>query len=259
MTHSEMLANETDVLMNAEQVALYDRLQNFSLDRDEVNLSFSQRLAQDNGWSLDYAQQAIAEYKKFMFLAVAAGHPVTPSDQVDQVWHLHLSYSRSYWEEFCPQILQQPIHHEPTLGGDTENEKFMDWYGKTLESYEGFFGDKPPSYFWPNTEIRFARDLAFTRVNTQKNFVFPKSLVWQGVAIAVMAFSLIIVGFMYLQITQQSPDIRAINVFIILGLGLSYGVVNFASGVIFSIKNPDAPRYSGCSMGAGACGGCGWS
>lgn len=49
-----------------------------------VNLTFSQRLARDNCWSLNYAQRVIKEYKKFAFLAVCAGHPVTPSDQVDQ-------------------------------------------------------------------------------------------------------------------------------------------------------------------------------
>ena len=36
------------------------------------------------------APGAIEEYRKFVFLALVAGHQITPSDQVDQVWHLHL-------------------------------------------------------------------------------------------------------------------------------------------------------------------------
>ncbi len=44
------------------------------------------------------------EYRRFAFLAATAGHPVTPSDAVDQAWHLHLTYSRDYWDRFCPLL-----------------------------------------------------------------------------------------------------------------------------------------------------------
>ncbi|MEO1295024.1 MAG: hypothetical protein AAFW75_04335 [Cyanobacteria bacterium J06636_16] len=114
--------------MNSEQGELYEKIQTFTIDRPDVEFPFSQRLARDNNWSLDYAEQAIDEYKKFIFLSVAAGHPVTPSDQVDQVWHLHLTYTRSYWGDLCQQILPEPLHHDPTLGGDAEDDKFWDWY-----------------------------------------------------------------------------------------------------------------------------------
>ena len=46
-----------------------------------------------------------------MFLAVVAGHTVSPSVEVDQAWHLHLVYMQSYWREFCGEVLQQPVHH----------------------------------------------------------------------------------------------------------------------------------------------------
>lgn len=159
--------------MDSHQIALYQRIQEFSLDEPESQLSFSKRLARDNGWSLSYAQRAIAEYKKFAFLAVVAGHPVTPSDQVDQVWHLHLSYTRSYWQEFCPHILQTTLHHNPTRGGLAEGVKFEDWYSKTLASYQQFFGI-PPRDIWSNPKDRFGRDLHFVRINTQQNWVIPK-------------------------------------------------------------------------------------
>jgi len=91
--------------MNFQQTELYKRIQAFALDRPDSQLSFSQRLAKDNGWSLGYTQRAIEEYKKFIFLAVAAGHPVTPSDQIDQVWHLHLTIrdctGKSSVPKFC--------------------------------------------------------------------------------------------------------------------------------------------------------------
>ncbi len=160
--------------MNFQQIELYKRIQAFALDRPDSQLSFSQRLAKDNGWSLGYTQRVIEEYKKFIFLAVAAGHPVTPSDQIDQVWHLHLTYTRLYWQEFCPKILQTTLHHEPTRGGSSEQLKFGSWYSKTLESYEQFFGHIPPIDIWPKPKDRFGRDLHFIRINSQQSWVLSK-------------------------------------------------------------------------------------
>ncbi|HAZ44167.1 MAG TPA: TIGR04222 domain-containing membrane protein [Cyanobacteria bacterium UBA11369] len=161
--------------MNTQQAELYQRLQAFSLDAADASLPFSKRLARDNGWTIEYARRVIDEYKKFMFLAVLAGHPVTPSDQVDQAWHLHLLYTRSYWEEFCPNILQTPMHHGPTQGGIKERRKFDNWYNKTLASYEQFFQQSPPVDIWPPSHIRFGKDIKFVRVNTQENWILPKA------------------------------------------------------------------------------------
>ncbi|WP_421655276.1 glycine-rich domain-containing protein [Leptothermofonsia sp. ETS-13] len=168
--------------MNRQQAELYQRIQTFSLDEtdtaslDETDtaLPFSHRLARENGWSLEYTSRVIEEYKKFVFLAAISDHPVTPSDQVDQVWHLHLLYTRSYWEEFCPKVLQKPLHHGPTKGGTWGRQKFNDWYNKTLKSYEQFFNQPPPSDIWHPAHIRFGRDTRFTRVNTEQNWIIPK-------------------------------------------------------------------------------------
>ncbi len=90
--------------MNSQQAELYQRIQAFNLDDLGDDLSFSKRLARENGWSAKYSQEAIAEYKKFAFLAVVM-ETATPSEQVDQVWHLHLTYTHSYWLDFCPSTL----------------------------------------------------------------------------------------------------------------------------------------------------------
>ncbi|WP_026735038.1 glycine-rich domain-containing protein [Fischerella sp. PCC 9605] len=160
--------------MNTQQLELYQRIQQFCLDRIDAKLSFSKRLARDNNWTIEYAQRVIDEYKKFAFLAIVAGHLVTPSEQVDQVWHLHLIYTQSYWEDFCSQTLQKPLHHNPTKGGQQERSKFNDWYGKTLESYEHFFQQLPPPDIWSPPHIRFGRDIHFVRINTQHNWIIPK-------------------------------------------------------------------------------------
>ena len=84
-------------------------LDQFSIDPQGATLTFVQRLCRENGWSVPYAERVVREYKRFAFLAVEAGHPVTPSEDVDQAWHLHLAYTRNYWHEFCA-ILGKPLH-----------------------------------------------------------------------------------------------------------------------------------------------------
>ena len=102
-----------------------------------------------------FADRVVTEYKKFMFLAVVAGHTVSPSVEVDQAWHLHLVYMQSYWREFCGEVLQQPVHHGPTKGGQQEQDKFVDLYERTKQSYQAFFGESPPQDIWPSSKIRF--------------------------------------------------------------------------------------------------------
>jgi hypothetical protein len=157
-----------------EDDPLWARIKDFSLDDPGSTLSFSQRLARENGWSRYYASRAIEEYRKFCYLAMSAGHPVTPSDEVDQVWHLHLLYTQSYWDEFCGRTLGRPFHHGPTRGGSEESTKFRGWYEQTLASYQRTFGFPPPSDIWPAAEERFAKAEAFRRVDTASYWLVPK-------------------------------------------------------------------------------------
>lgn len=163
-----------DFNMNDDQRAVYEGLRAFSFDEGGEQLTFADRLARENDWAASYTQRAIDEYRRFLFLAVVAGHPVTPSDQVDQVWHLHLTYTRSYWDRLCGQVLGQPIHHGPTKGGHDEGRKFHDRYEATRNSYVRFFGVAPPSDIWPEPAIRFGNDQRYQRINTRRNWVIPK-------------------------------------------------------------------------------------
>ena len=135
--------------MTSTQQALYQRIENYAFDEAPAAVPFHTKLGKDNGWSLRYTARAITQYRRFAFLAVAANHPVAPSDTVDQVWHLHLLHSRSYWGRFCEQVLAAPLHHQPTEGGEQEREKFEQWYTRTLECYREYFGEAPPADIWP--------------------------------------------------------------------------------------------------------------
>lgn len=50
------------------------------------------------------------------FLSVVSDTPVTPSQDVDEVWHVHLTYLRDYWDVWCGRVLQRRLHHDPTEG-----------------------------------------------------------------------------------------------------------------------------------------------
>ena len=67
--------------MTETEQKLWQRISRFMIDEGGETLTFVSRLVRENGWSDVYAARAIEEYKRFMFLAVVAGHPVTPSDQ----------------------------------------------------------------------------------------------------------------------------------------------------------------------------------
>src|SRR5687767_9155876 len=108
--------------MNRQQSELYERVRSYRFDADGATHTFADRLAQENGWTRGYTRRVIEEYRKFAFLAAAAGHPVSPSDAVDQAWHLHLLYIRGYWDEFCGKVLGMPLHHEPSRGGGAERD-----------------------------------------------------------------------------------------------------------------------------------------
>ena len=158
---------------------LWARLEAFDLDAIGAALPFSQRLARDNGWSPAFARRVVLEYKRFVFLAATCGHPVTPSDEVDQAWHLHLVYTRSYWDELCGQVLGFALHHGPTRGGAAEGQKFGDWYARTLQSYQDAFGELPPADIWPPAAQRFGDAPYFRRVNLRRHWLLPR-LRWPG-------------------------------------------------------------------------------
>lgn len=150
---------------------LWQALKDFRIGPANAALSFTARLAQENGWSIHYAERVVDEYKRFLFLAMRAGHAVTPSDQVDQAWHLHLAYTESYWDDLCGKVLKTRLHHGPTAGGAEQKARFIDQYDRTQDSYRIHFGASPPADIWPPTGRRFSEK--FRRVNLTERWVLP--------------------------------------------------------------------------------------
>lgn len=153
---------------------LWQRIAAHRIGPADASLTFTARLARENRWSISEAERVIGEYKRFCYLALTAGHEVTPSDAVDQAWHLHLTYSRDYWEVFCPQVLRAPFHHGPTSGGPVEAGRYYRQYAETLSSYERTFGEIPPAAIWPAAIRRFKVDPRGFRVNLSHVIIVPR-------------------------------------------------------------------------------------
>src|SRR5262245_54019684 len=128
---------------------LWAQLETMEIDPPDATTRFHHRLRQYNKWTDEFAGRVTKEYRRFLYLAARARHPVTPSDTVDQAWHLHLIYTRHYWQELCGKILGLELHHEPSAGGTVESNKFERQYEQTIESYKGAFGEMPPADIWP--------------------------------------------------------------------------------------------------------------
>ena len=146
-------------LDRSELSALLARAEAYSLDCPGDVFPFSRRLQREYRWSAAYAQRVVREYKRFAVLAIAMEQGASPSPEVDRVWHLHLTDTRRYWGEFCPRILGQPLHHEPSRGGIAEARKFKEFYRQTLVAYAQLFGEPPPRDIWPAPEVVSKRSL----------------------------------------------------------------------------------------------------
>lgn len=150
-------------------------LSRYTVGPDDAALPFVRRLARENGWTPARAERVFEEYRRFCFLAVISEHQVTPSDAVDQAWHLHLTYSRDYWERFCPDVLGRPLHHGPTAGGEGERHRFFEQYALTLKAYEEAFGAPPPADIWPDARRRLIDDPRARRVHPRDGIVVPRA------------------------------------------------------------------------------------
>ncbi|MBX9883642.1 MAG: hypothetical protein K2X68_01590 [Novosphingobium sp.] len=169
--------------------SLWSALSAYEVGPVDAELSFVRRLARENGWSAAHAARVFEEYRRFLYLAVTAPHPVTPSDAVDQAWHLHLTYTRDYWDRLCAQVLGRALHHGPTKGGHAEGTRFFEQYAQTLRSYEAAFGPAPAD-IWPDARRRLQIDPKARRVHPHEALILPWRWLLGGGLLALMAYAL---------------------------------------------------------------------
>lgn len=73
------------------------------------------------------ALEYVNEYKKFLIMAACSQYMISPSEQVDHVWHLHQLCTKEY-RDFCVQVFGTYFKHTPSMGGREEGTKFKGIY-----------------------------------------------------------------------------------------------------------------------------------
>ncbi|VAW56044.1 hypothetical protein MNBD_GAMMA07-948 [hydrothermal vent metagenome] len=227
---------------------LKHKLSIFEIGSADDDFSFTQRLARENGWSIDFANQVVIEYKRFIYLVAISKHEVTPSDQVDQAWHLHMTYTRSYWVDLCKNILGFELHHNPTKGGREEGVKFNRQYSETLELYNHTFNEIPPESIWPQVEARFNLSDNFIRINKANHWVFrqPNFSFKQLMFFLILPIVLISCG----------ADANGGDIWFWLKVGFGVFIAYYVIKWLFEGGNGPGGG-GGCSSVGGGCGGSG--
>lgn len=175
---------------------LWNKILAFDLDNPPSEYGFSTRLANENYWTKDFTEQAILEYKKFMYLATSSEFMVSPSEIVDTVWHQHLIFTVSY-QEFCDLIGKQ-IQHIPSTHNKEDFRKFKQAKERTTRLYESIFGNQPIA-IWDYSDM-------FKSLNLEKANLKLRTFVNIGILIFI---SLAIPCYFLLKpiyITIHNPD-----------------------------------------------------
>lgn len=125
---------------------LWARLSAYEFD-GAGSAPYSVKLARAEGWSQAFTLRVIEEYRRFLYLTQISARQVTPSQIVDVAWHMHLTFTRDYWDDLCPNVIGKPVHHQP-CAGEEEMPRYRDQFAATKALYEAEFGAEPPADVW---------------------------------------------------------------------------------------------------------------
>lgn len=229
MTHSGM-----------KDVSVWERIRDHAFDDGQPETTFAARLSREQRWSTVFTEAAILEYRRFIYLVAIAEESLTPSQTIDDVWHLHLCYTKNYWNELCRNVIGKPIHHSPSRGGKKEDQKYVEYYQKTRELYRHEFGEDPPPEYWPMPRANRANSPILRVAIPGQNYNIRNEWIF-GICF-VIACSLIAISVL---MRQKSPGLA-------VGI-LVAGVVSLFGAFAHGFKTGVLPS-GGCEPG-GSCGG----
>lgn len=217
-------------------------LEHFEVGGADLGRVFAKKLATENTWQEPFVQDAIREYKRFIYLMAISPSKVAPSEIIDIVWHLHLTFTKNYWDDLCGQIVKKPLHHNPGNGSDQDQQELQDAYQLTLSLYRKEFDEEPPARFWPQPgepggthEIR--------TFNPKHYLLVPRKLFH---LLAIAGFGLVLVCGTS-KLSYSAPFMGLGAIFMVSGLalgprGLDIGLGGSCAG-------------GGCGGGHGGCNG----
>ncbi|KAI9011787.1 hypothetical protein DFJ74DRAFT_772071 [Hyaloraphidium curvatum] len=104
------------------------------------------RVLKEKHWTEERVDAAVAEYRRFATLA-AAGVPMPPCLDVDEIWHAHILHTIDY-STFSAALLGPGsfLHHVPADPEDTpaeQREAMKNGYSAGLTAYRERFGAEP--------------------------------------------------------------------------------------------------------------------
>lgn len=178
-----------------------ERIFAWAEDDPALQRRFRAQLAERTGWSAGRCARAIDEYLRFCAVAARLGGRAVPSAAVDEVWHLHLTWTRDYWDDFCPRRLGLALHHQPARGLPGEREALRQAYADTLHAYAAEFG-MPEADWWPawstqhssRRRSRWARLAAGLGLLPAAALAHPGPLDWRGPEFLSLYLLLLVAG-----------------------------------------------------------------
>ena len=109
--------------------------------------------------SKEEATELLQELGKFYVLKIIEKdydhNKLSPSEEVDELWHLHLLFPKKYYQ-FCARFARNWIDHSPDAKYDGNHDRR---YSNTIKKYRSTFNADPPYSMWPKI-IRGARKSA---------------------------------------------------------------------------------------------------
>lgn len=124
--------------------------------------AFIERLMNENLWSYEYTIRVIREYRRFIFLTSL--DYVSPSFEIDQVWHTHMLFSKDY-SKMC-QERGKFLHHDPI---DKKIKNRVDPYPFTKKLYKRTFSQEPPADIWTDWKPSH-----YCYVNSLNDYIIPR-------------------------------------------------------------------------------------
>lgn len=207
------------------QSVIWDNINKFDVNETSNGNGFALRLARENNWSYNFTKQAIDEYKKFMFLAATSDFMVSPSHITDQVWHLHLTYTKSY-TDFCT-LLGKRIEHLPSNYTNKDIIKFRTAKEKTKIVYEKQFGQQPKE-FWIYTSI-------YDQLNLEKaKYKFRSKIVFLLLLLILIYYPIYMISKGFIR-SIENPNFILFEFILFISTLLLLEIVNFT--VVKSLIN----------------------
>jgi hypothetical protein len=96
-------------------------------------------------WTEEAAKAAVQQYKNYLKLArkhMGSDYTISPSVEVDEIWHQHILDTRRYHSD-CQQIFGTYMHHFPYFGmrGEEDELNLQKAFAQTMSLYREEFGE----------------------------------------------------------------------------------------------------------------------